>query len=83
MAAAAVENLVNGINGEQQTPSRPRTPSLKNSLSLTEYSANPTPPNGSPSPRSKLHDVVPEEFILPSGYPDVYMLSIAYQLVGN
>ena len=61
---------VNG-NGNGDVPistSRPRTPSL-NTLSLTEYSSNPTPP--SESPRSKVRGLIPDEFILPNGYPDV------------
>ena len=57
------------VNGNS-TPggSRPRTPSL-NTLSLTEYSSNPTPP--SESPKSKVRGLIPDEFILPNGYPDV------------
>jgi threonine dehydratase len=69
MAATMMENGVNGHLEQELNGSRPRTPSLKNSLSLTEYSTNPSPLNG--TPRSKLRDVVPEEFILPNGYPDV------------
>jgi threonine dehydratase len=65
-------NLTNGdanINGIAHTNgSRPRTPSL-NTFSLTEYSANPSPP--SIDPRSKIRGVVPDEFLLPNGYPDV------------
>jgi threonine dehydratase len=57
--------MVNGINGHE---SRPRTPSL-NSFSLTEYSTNPSPPRTTPKP--KVSSVVPEEFLLPNGTPDV------------
>jgi len=74
MAATVVENGVN-VNGlKEVTPngSRPRTPSLQN-LSLTEYSTNPSPPQG--SPRNKLKDVIPDEFMLPNGYPDVWFSS--------
>lgn len=58
------------INGED-TPNglthTPRTPSL-NGFSLTEYTANPTPPRlRSPSNTS----VVPRDYRLPNGYPDV------------
>ena len=61
------------VNGDgNDTPktsaSRPRTPNL-NTLSLTEYSSNPTPP--SESPKSKVKGLIPDEFILPNGYPDV------------
>lgn len=45
----------------------PRTP--KASLSLTEYTANPSPP--SENPKSKAQDAIPEAFLLPNGYPDV------------
>jgi threonine dehydratase len=56
------------VNGTAIENGRPRTPSL-NTLSLTEYSTNPSPP--SESPRSKVKGVIPDEFILPNGYPDV------------
>ncbi|KAK0113339.1 hypothetical protein ONS96_014204 [Cadophora gregata f. sp. sojae] len=59
------------VNGETPNSSRPRTPSL-NSFSLTEYTTMPSPP--SESPVSKIKGVVPEEFILPNGYPDVWVL---------
>ncbi|EHL00377.1 putative Threonine dehydratase, mitochondrial [Glarea lozoyensis 74030] len=56
------------VNGTPSTNgSRPRTPSL-NTLSLTEYATNPSPPSA--DPRSKIRGVVPEEFLLPNGYPD-------------
>lgn len=48
---------------------RPRTPSM-NTFSLTEYQTNPSPPSS--SPRSKMKGLVPKEFMLPNGYPDVY-----------
>ena len=67
------------VNGNGIT-SRPRTPSI-NTLSLTEYSMNPSPP--STTPRSKTKGVVPDEFILPNGYPDVCIspLSAHFQLI--
>jgi threonine dehydratase len=37
---------------------------------LTEYSSNPTPPQ-SGSPKSKTKWLLPDEFILPNGHPDV------------
>lgn len=60
-----------GSNGNGlRTPRTPRT-----GLALTEYSANPSPPGEGREKSS----VVPEAFLLPSGYPDVsgvqYMLS--------
>jgi threonine dehydratase len=45
----------------------PRTPK-QTGLALTEYTANPSPPSGSPKDRSSG---VPESFLLPNGYPDV------------
>ncbi|GAW21195.1 hypothetical protein ANO14919_107130 [Xylariales sp. No.14919] len=48
-----------------------RTPSLSG-LSLTEYSANPTPPSETTS--SRVTDIIPPEFILPSGHPDYLRL---------
>lgn len=65
--------LVNG-NGNSHG-SRPNTPTVVNNLSMTEYSANPSPPRTTPgSPKSKVKSVVPEEFVLPNGYPDVCTL---------
>ncbi|KAI0377571.1 threonine dehydratase I [Hypomontagnella monticulosa] len=56
----------NGVNGHV-----PRTPSLSG-LSLTEYSANPSPP--SERRQDKIKGIVPEEFILPNGHPDYLRL---------
>lgn len=57
------------VNGTKSaTAPRPRTPSF-NALSLTEYATNASPPSG--DPRSKIRGVIPEEFLLPNGYPDV------------
>ncbi|TGO40895.1 hypothetical protein BHYA_0029g00040 [Botrytis hyacinthi] len=69
-------------NGER-TPNHPRTPSLT-SFSLTEYSANPSPP--SESTNSKVSSIVPQEFILPNGYPDYLRLiltSRVYEVVNE
>lgn len=49
--------------------SRPQTPAV-NSLSLTEYAANPTPPSSTPKEKT-VKAGVPDDFLLPSGYPDV------------
>ncbi|KAI5921061.1 threonine dehydratase [Camillea tinctor] len=56
----------NGVNGHV-----PRTPS-RSGLSLTEYSANPSPP--SEEKQARMRNIVPEEFILPNGYPDYLRL---------
>ncbi|TVY28015.1 Threonine dehydratase, mitochondrial [Lachnellula hyalina] len=75
--------LVNG-NGNSHG-SRPNTPIVVNNLSMTEYSANPSPPRTTPtSPKSKVRAVVPEEFVLPNGYPDYLRLiltSRVYEVV--
>ncbi|TVY12596.1 Mitochondrial threonine dehydratase [Lachnellula arida] len=75
--------LVNG-NGNSHG-SRPNTPTVVNNLSMTEYSANPSPPRTTPtSPKSKVRAVVPEEFVLPNGYPDYLRLiltSRVYEVV--
>ncbi|KAH8816407.1 threonine dehydratase-like protein [Xylogone sp. PMI_703] len=71
-----MENRV-AINGS----SRPMTPS-HSTLSLTEYTANPSPP--SEDLRSKVSSSVPREFILPNGYPDYLRLiltSRVYEVV--
>ena len=56
----------NSVNGH-----RPHTPSMSG-LSLTEYSANPTPPSPqSEDHQARIRSIIPEEFILPNGHPDV------------
>jgi threonine dehydratase len=66
-----------GTNGKTS----PRTP--KNTgFALTEYTANPSPPLE--SPRSGIHNVIPEAFLLPNGYPDYLRLiltSRVYEVV--
>ncbi|TKA72568.1 Threonine dehydratase, mitochondrial [Cryomyces minteri] len=51
----------------------PQTPKM-NSLSLTEYTANPSPPSS--TPKSKTRSLVPEAFILPNGFPDYLRLTL-------
>lgn len=60
-------------NGGVHTP---RTPSL-NGFSLTEYTANPSPPRKGKKP--DVLSLIPAEFILPNGYPDVRSYSTAYR----
>lgn len=55
----------NGLYSGVQTP---RTP-LSSGLSLTEYTANPSPP--SKDAKQKAQQAVPDDFLLPNGYPDV------------
>lgn len=54
-------------NTELNGTGRTRAPSL-NSLSLTEYSSKPSP---SQSSKNDLRKVIPDEYLLPNGYPDV------------
>ncbi|KAM3069151.1 threonine deaminase [Clarireedia jacksonii] len=74
--------MANGVVTNGETPTNhSRTPS-HNQLSLTEYTANPSPP--CESPKSKVRSVVPAEFILPNGYPDYLRLiltSRVYEVV--
>ena len=76
--ANSIEDTM-AINGENSTPQAhtessqsdtplPRTPSLSN-LSLTEYSARPSPPRG--DRKTHIKKIVPDEFLLPNGNPDV------------
>lgn len=56
---------------ENSTPNgthTPQTPKL-NTLSLTEYTANPSPPSRTNS--STALAKIPEAFLLPNGFPDV------------
>lgn len=65
--------------GEAKTNGIPQaeTPAV-NSLSLTEYTANPSPPSSTPKEKIS-HAGVPQEYLLPSGYPDViYSLSSTF-----
>lgn len=80
MGGADEAMAANGINGTAQpqtpprtTPSRSdlplaRTPSL-HSFSLTEYSAKPTAPTE--DRKTHMKKIVPDEFLLPNGNPDV------------
>jgi threonine dehydratase len=56
------------INGTR-TPQTPR----HHSLSMTEYAANPTPPSERVARPAALADI-PEDYILPNGYPDYLRL---------
>jgi len=70
----------NGINGTAQPQAQQthiarqldeglaRTPSLT-SFSLTEYSAKPTP--STEDRKTHMKKIVPDEFLLPNGNPDV------------
>lgn len=71
-----VNNVHSNVSSikEKVVDSRPRTPSLNvNSLSLTEYSTNPSPPSSTPKPN--VGSIVPEDFMLPNGYPDVCLIN--------
>jgi threonine dehydratase len=59
------------VTNGTHTPSEPQTPKPNHtSLALTEYTANPSP--GSSTPREKIRVAgVPEDLLLPNGYPDV------------
>ena len=46
----------------------PRTP-RETGLSLTEYTANPSPPSA--DQKSKAQSAIPRAFLLPNGHPDV------------
>jgi len=62
MADSAVTNGANGTH----TPPMPRM----SNLSLTEYTANPSPPSSTPKEKTAAAGV-PAHFLLPTGYPDV------------
>lgn len=65
-----------GVNGHGPKGHTARTPSLT-ALSLTEYSANPDPPqdrSADVQTTSRVRKIVPEEFILPNGHPDYLRL---------
>lgn len=74
--------LANGVNNgvkDSVNGHRPQTPSMSG-LSLTEYSANPSPPSPqSEDHQARIRSIIPEEFILPNGHPDV-RIPIAFSL---
>ena len=55
-----------GVNGY-----RPETPAGR--MALTEYSINPSPPS-SERRSDRMRQLVPEDLLLPNGYPDVCLL---------
>lgn len=66
--------LSNGVSSEELNKI--------NGLSLTEYTANPSPPSKSSGPAASSQ--VPEAFLLPDGYPDYLRLiltSRVYEVV--
>ena len=60
-----MNGTVNGVNGYD----RPSTPPTRGGLALTEYSVNPTTPSA--ERRERLRKIVPEDFLLEDGNPDV------------
>ena len=50
----------------------PQTP-IRHALSLTEYASNPTPPSER-TRRSEVLSQIPDDYILPNGYPDYLRL---------
>jgi threonine dehydratase len=60
----------NGTNGDEHRPQTPPTRGPVNgAMSLTEYSANPSTP--AEVKRNRIKAIVPEEYLLPNGFPDV------------
>jgi threonine dehydratase len=62
---------MNGVEPLTNGAARPQTPK-RSTLSLTEYASNPTPPSER-SARALKYDV-PNDFLLPNGYPDYLRL---------
>lgn len=57
----------NGVVQETNGHRRPETPAGR--MALTDYSINPSP--SSEEKRAKLRQAVPDDLLLPNGYPDV------------
>lgn len=68
-----VATPVESINGSVYGTMTPKTPKLF-TLSMTEYSTNPSPPQEKPSKQSEALSQVPAEFLMPNGYPDYLRL---------
>ncbi|CAP65299.1 uncharacterized protein PODANS_5_5320 [Podospora anserina S mat+] len=62
-------------NGGLGAGGLPRNMSL-NSFALTEYSAKPTPP--AEDKKDEVKKVVPDEYLLPNGNPDLIILRVQY-----
>jgi hypothetical protein len=60
---AETNGTVSDTNGHR----RPETPAGR--MALTDYSINPSP--SSEAKTAKLRSAVPEDLLLPNGYPDV------------
>ena len=58
-------------DSEPDGSTTPQTPKI-NGLSLTEYTANPSPLSEKAELKSSTQ--VPEAFLLPDGYPDVHIM---------
>lgn len=59
----------NGTASEANGYRRPETPAGR--MALTDYSINPSPPPSSEEKRARMRQIVPEDLLLPNGYPDV------------
>jgi hypothetical protein len=71
MASLATTNGVNGYTNGRRIPSI-------SGLSMTEYSANPSPPSG--NKQASIKKLVPDHLLLPNGHPDVRALSFSLSL---
>lgn len=67
--------MPNGDAQQTNGHARPHTPTAN--MALTEYSAAPSPPPPSDERLAYIKSIVPEEYLLPSGYPDVCYLFIS------
>jgi threonine dehydratase len=73
-----VTPLPNGVHADIEPPATP----VNHNFSLTEYAANPTPPEQQPAHRQEYG--VPDLFLLPNGTPDYLRLiltSKVYEVV--
>jgi threonine dehydratase len=69
--AVMANGVVNGAHGND----RPHTPS-NTDMALTEYSVHPKTP--SEEKRARIKKVIPEDYLLPNGYPDVRLTPTYY-----
>ena len=66
-APDAPNGLRDGIALNGHSTDRPETPT--GSMALTEYTMNHSTPSA--EKRAQINKIVPEEYLLPNGYPDV------------
>lgn len=67
---------INNRNNRRYGHGTHRSHNSRTSMALTDYSINPSTP--SDQKRQRIRDMIPEDFLLPNGHPDVSCLSFCW-----